>query len=107
MATRQQLIIERLAQLTRGFAHYVAVYDDLVPFNSKQLATHRETIALRDRAGSVRAAVSDIRFVTSLRRTLLAWGLGVRGSVLVPDAEFAQALTAGSTSARTPRRPAD
>jgi hypothetical protein len=94
MATRQQLITERLAQLTRGFARYVAVYDELVPFNSKQLAAHRETIALRDRAGSVRAAVSDIRFVTSLRRTLLAWGLGVRGSVLVPDTEFAQALTA-------------
>ena len=94
MASRQQLIIERLAQLTHGFARYVAAYDELVPFNSKQLATHRETIALRSQAGSVRAAVTDLRFVTSLRRTLLAWGLGVRGSVLVPDAEFAQALTA-------------
>ena len=94
MASRQQLIIERLAQLTRGFARYVAAYDELVPFNSKRLATHRETIALRSQAGSVRAAVTDVRFVTSLRRTLLAWGLGVRGSVLVPDAEFAQALTA-------------
>jgi hypothetical protein len=94
MASRQQLIIERLAQLTQGFARYVAAYDELVPFNSKQLATHRETIALRSQAGSVRAAVTDLRFATSLRRTLLAWGLGVRGSVLVPDAEFAQALTA-------------
>jgi len=94
MASRQQLIIERLAQLTHGFARYVAAYDELVPFNSMQLATHRETIALRSQAGSVRAAVTDVRFVTSLRRTLLAWGLGVRGSVLVPNAEFAQALTA-------------
>jgi len=78
MASRQQLIIERLAQLTRDFARYAAAYDELVPFNSKQLVTHRETIAFRDRADSVRAAVTDVRFVTSLHRTLLAWGLGVR-----------------------------
>jgi len=56
MASHQQLIIERLAQLTHGFARYVAAYDKLVPFNSKQLATHRETIALRSQVGSVRAA---------------------------------------------------
>ena len=92
MAARQNLIYERLSDLTHGFARYVAAYDELVPFDSRQLAAHRETINLRRQAGSVEAAVNNPRFVASLRRTLLAWGLGVRGSVLVPEAEFARAL---------------
>lgn len=92
MADRQSVIDTRLSKLTGGFAHYVAAYDELVPFSSEQLAAHRYCIGLRQRAGSLAAAVGDPRFVASLRRTLIAWGIGSRASYLVPEPGFAQAL---------------
>jgi hypothetical protein len=94
MAGRQSVIDTRLSRLTSGFARYVAAYDELVPFSSEQLAAHRQCIALRQRAGSLAAAVGDPRFVASLRRTLIAWGIGGRASYLVPEPAFAQALAA-------------
>ena len=93
MGAREDVINERLVRLKGGFSRYVTAYDRLVPFSSEQLTTHRETIDLRRAGGSVRAAVRDPRFVESLRRTLLKWGIGVRASKLVPASEFTQALT--------------
>lgn len=98
MAARQEAVNERLVQLTRGFPRYVTAYDQLVPFTSEQLAAHRDTIKLRREAGSVRAAIHNPLFVTSLRRTLMAWGIGVRASKLVPPAAFTEALIAALPS---------
>ncbi len=92
--TRADLIKARTAKLIGGFESYVQAYDDHVPFTGEQLTSHRRTTDLRRRAGSVSAAVEDPEFVTSLRKTLLAWGVGRRASRLVPEAEFAAALQA-------------
>lgn len=92
MSSRDDLIEARVAQLMRGFGHYVSVYDDQVSFTSRQLAAHRACLALREEAGSVAAAVHDDRFVYALRGTLLAWKVGVRAGKLVPESEFAAAL---------------
>jgi hypothetical protein len=92
-ARRQEVINERVLQLVREFPNCVTAYDERVPFTGEQLAAHRETIDLRRQAGGVRAAVNDPRFVTSLYRTLKAWGLGVRASELVSEDAFGEALT--------------
>lgn len=89
MADRQAVVHARLSRLTGGFARYVTTYDELVPFSSEQLSAHRECIALRQQAGGPTAAVSDPRFMASLRRTLIAWGIGGRASYLVPEGVFA------------------
>lgn len=91
---RNDLIQERIGRLVDGFGRYVAAYDELVPFSSEQLAAHRRTLGLRRQAESVRAAVADEQFVLSLRRTLIAWGIGGRASYLAPQDEFAAALQA-------------
>jgi hypothetical protein len=86
---RSALIDTRIAQLADGFGRYVQTYDDHVSFTSEQLAAHQATVALRQQAVSVRAAVGSDEFLTSLRRTLLAWGIGRRASRLVPADAFA------------------
>jgi len=94
MATRRQDVIkERVHQLVREFPNCVTAYDQRVPFTGEQAAAHRETIDLRRQAGGVRGAVNDPRFVTSLYSTLRAWGLGRRGSKLVSEDAFGEALT--------------
>ena len=92
--TRNDLIEERTARLSGAFGHYVRVFDERVPFTGEQLAAHRECIRLRREASSVRAAVSDERFVLALLRTLRAWGIGVRASRLVPLDDFTTAMHA-------------
>ena len=89
---RTDLIEERVTKLTRGFGNYLRNYDDRVSFTTEQLAAHRACIALRKQADTVRAAVDDPVFLQALRRTLRAWGIGVRASRLVPQDQFAAAL---------------
>jgi hypothetical protein len=92
LMVRSDLIDARVAKLTNEFGRYVRAYDAEVSFTSEQLTAHRECIALRRRAGTVRVAISDEQFVHALRRTLRMWGIGVRASRLVPEEEFANAL---------------
>ncbi len=75
-----------------GFDRYLAVYDDTVPFNSNQLASHVAALDARRSAGSAAAAALDPKFAQLLRKTLFAWGLGKRGSRMAEDSEFAAAL---------------
>jgi hypothetical protein len=95
---RMDLIDKRIDKLASAFGHYVRVHDEQVPFTGEQLAAHRACIALRQRAGSVRAAVRDEQFVQALRRTLRAWRIGVRASRLVSDHDFNAALHAALPS---------
>jgi hypothetical protein len=88
------LVSGRVVKLSKDFGRYVQVYDEKVSFTSEQLAAHRECIALRRQAGSVRAAAGDVQFLEALRRTLRAWGIGVRASRLVAEDQFAAALHA-------------
>lgn len=96
--TRTDVIEQRISKLASGFGRYVQAYDQRVSFTGEQLAAHRQTIALRHQLGSVRAAASDAEFADSLRRTLLAWGIGRRASRLVPEDQFAAALRAAVPS---------
>lgn len=91
---RSALIGTRISRLVDGFGRYVQAYDDHVSFTSEQLAAHRATVELRKQTGSVRAAVGSEQFLASLRRTLLAWGIGRRASRLVPADALAAALHA-------------
>jgi hypothetical protein len=91
---RRDVIEARVAKLIGRFGDYVQAYDDRVPFTGEQLAAHRHSVEIRRQAGSVRAAIENREFVTSLRRTLLAWGVGRRASRLAAEGDFAAALNA-------------
>ncbi|SMC60084.1 hypothetical protein SAMN05660733_00688 [Lentzea albidocapillata] len=82
----------RVNQLVGDFRRYVEVYDRDPAFAVAQRDAHRATIATRYAAGTVRDAVGDPQFVSTLHRTLNAWGIGHRSSRLAPITEFAQAL---------------
>lgn len=92
--TRRDIVAARVRALIAGFDRYLAVYDAQPAFRPDQLAAHRHTIELRRRAGSAAAAAADPEFAASLHRTLRAWGLGMRASVLLPEPAFAAALAA-------------
>jgi hypothetical protein len=96
MAARKDVIEKRVSMLTRKFSDYVSAYDSSAPFSGDQLATHRHTIDLRRQAGSIQAAVANPEFVSSLRRTLIAWGIGSRASILVSREAFNDALEAAA-----------
>lgn len=89
---RRDIVTLRVRSLVDHFDRFVAAYDALVPFAPEQLASHQATVRLRHEAGSVSAAVADPRFVASLRRTLIAWGLDKRGSRLAKETEFGERL---------------
>jgi hypothetical protein len=83
----------RLAELTTGFAGFVAAYDRAPPFRrAGQLEHHRATIDLRRRLGSIGAAIESREFVEVLRRTLYAWGIGKRRSRLHSVEQIHRAL---------------
>jgi hypothetical protein len=92
----KDVIEARVGNLVGRFGDYVQVYDESVPFTGEQLAAHRRTVELRRQAGGVRATVEDKEFVDSLRRTLLAWGVGRRASRLVAGDDFTSALRAAA-----------
>jgi hypothetical protein len=91
---RRDDVAARVRALVYDFDRYVMASDSLVPFSPEQLAAHRATIALRQRASSVSVAVGDPDFVHSLRRTLIAWRLDSRASKLAPGPAFGDALAA-------------
>lgn len=94
---RKVRIQRRIAQLVEDFPHYLGVFEKENPFSREgQFATHRHTIDLRYRAGSVEEALSDRDFIHSLWITLQKWGIGSRGSRLVSLEYFTRALRAAS-----------
>jgi hypothetical protein len=95
---RQDVVNTRVAKLIAGFGQYVQTYDDYPPFTPEQLRLHRATIALREQADSVCAAVQSDRFIQSLYATLRAWRIGQRQSRLIPVGAFAGALRAALPS---------
>lgn len=83
----------RLKALAADFSHYLQVFDERVPFGKPgQREYHSETIAARKDLGSAAAAIDDERFMQLLWETLLAWGIGSRGSRLVPYSDFCRAM---------------
>jgi hypothetical protein len=79
--------------LVANFKGFLDAYDRYCPFTRYgQLEYHVETISLRRRLGSAKAALSDEVFQQSLYRTLQAWGIGSRASSLRHFSDFVAAL---------------
>jgi len=84
--------------LIGGFKTFLEAYDHDCPFTKHgQLKYHVETIRRRRALGSAKAALEDESFQKSLYRTLQAWGIGSRRSVLRPFPEYVKALEAKVT----------
>ena len=78
-----------VAKFPRWLDHFV----QHGPFTRpEQLTCHLEAISLRRQHDSVAAATEDAAFVEALYDTLRAWGVGSRGSILVPLTEFGPRL---------------
>lgn len=91
--TNRRDIYSHVPALIEGFGHYVDVFVKDPPFRKAgQYEYHVETIALRRGHPSVASAVQDPMFLSSLYKTLQAWGIGARASNLVPFEEFSDRL---------------
>lgn len=95
---RKDIVAARVRALIADFDRYLTVYDEQPVFRPDQLAARRHTIELRRQAGTAATAAANPAFAASLHRTLQAWGIGVRRSVLVPEPAFATALAAASSA---------
>lgn len=79
--------------LIENFGRYLDVYSSNPPFQKYgQFEYHENAIRYRIRCGSAIEALDDYSFVNYLYKTLKAWGIGVRGSVLLTFPEFKQEL---------------
>jgi hypothetical protein len=70
-------------------------FDKRPPFRrAGQLEYHQATVSLRRGLGTAAAALDSDEFVHSLYRTLQAWGIGQRASILMPPDSFCSSLRA-------------
>jgi hypothetical protein len=80
-------------RLALNFPFYLNYYSDHCPFKKfGQLEYHLETIQRRRELVSAKAALKDHKYLTSLYKTIKAWGIGSRGSRLRPFDDFVSAL---------------
>lgn len=87
--------------LIERFKMFLDAYDRYCPFKRfGQLEYHVETIRRLRALGSAQAATNDIAFLESLYRTLQAWGIGSRGSILKPFPSFVDSLQAKAAEIR-------
>lgn len=90
---KKKAVQARVDLLVAAFPNFLAYYIAEPPFKKTgQLEHHQRTIQLRREAGSASDALKSIKFLESLYATLLAWGIGARGSRLVPFKKFAGVL---------------
>jgi len=88
---------ERVIWLIENFTLCLSAFDEDTPFaGSKKIRYHQATIARRRQFDSATEALDDEQFNKSLYNTLKAWGIGSRGSRLVPLPEFEDALSAAA-----------
>jgi hypothetical protein len=85
---------ERVDALIDGFPRWLDVFDgELPPARLGQQDGHVATLTRwRELDGDVSALIRDDLYVTTLYRTLQAWGIGRRGSRLVPIEAFRAGL---------------
>ena len=88
-----------LQPLVAEFPRWLDYFVDHGPFTRpEQLTCHLKAIALRRQHLSAAAASNDSDFVKVLHDTLRAWGVGSRGSNLLPLAEFGPRLLSVSAA---------
>lgn len=81
--------------LISHFKQCIEAFNKRPPFQKYgQLEYHLSTIQRRRELGSVAAALADNVFLDNLHKTLKAWGIGIRGSRLLPLEQFKLALRA-------------
>lgn len=79
--------------LITKFPQWLASYDEHCPFTRYgQREFHVETIHRRLAVGTAGHAIEDELFLRSLYRTLQAWRIGSRASILRPFTDFVEAL---------------
>ena len=82
--SRIQRLSESITLLIGDFDRFLDLYDRHRPFSRYgQLEFHLDKIRKRRELGSVKAAISDLRFLERLYQTLPAWGIGTRASRLL------------------------
>lgn len=92
---------DHIDRFVAQFPSFLEAYDRHCPFTRYgQLEYHVETIHRLRELGSTEAALKDVSFQTGLYRTLEAWGIGSRGSVLRPLPSFVAALGAKAEEIR-------
>ncbi len=90
---RVQKIHAQIKNLIENFDSFLNTYCDQPPFKRYgQLEYHQTTILMRKRLGSALKAIKNDDFLESLYKTLRAWGIGLRGAILVPYPEFKRAI---------------
>jgi hypothetical protein len=89
---------DSVAVLIASFRSFLAAFDKHCPFTRYQLKCHVDTLSLRRRLGSAKAALDDDSFHRSLYETLRAWRIGARASNLRAFADFRDALHAQTTA---------
>ena len=93
-ANTEKKIQQHIDELCQNMPLYLDVYRKF-PFSKPgQLELHRQTILMRQRHGSVQAALKDNSFINSIRDTLVKWGMDSRGAtgLLLPMPEFSSSL---------------
>ena len=82
-----------VSHLIKDFALFLDEFLRDPPFSRpEQLENHLQTIRLRRQLGTASDAIASDEFLTSLHRTLQAWGIGKRGSNLVQIEQFVDAI---------------
>lgn len=93
MTKREAEVERRMSLLIENFERYVSAFDEKPAFTkSEQLESHVATIKRRRELGDVSQAAADPMFLKFLYETLIAWGIGQRGSKLEPFHEFTRAI---------------
>jgi hypothetical protein len=81
-------VVDRVRDLTASFADYVEVFRLRGPFSGSQLNVHLRALSSRAAFASAAEAVIDSRFADAVRDVLREWGVGSRGTELVPSDVF-------------------
>jgi len=95
--SRAHRVNRNVATLIERFDECVERFSSRPPFGKPgQFESHRDTIATRRSFDSAAQALDDDSFLRSLYRTLSAWGIGSRGSVLTAYPGFSGAIRSNS-----------
>lgn len=88
----EEQVSKQIDELCRNVDLYLDYFEKSCPFGLEQLRLHLQTVNLRYKLGSVSAAVTNDKFIRSLWKTLIAWGLNARGARLLSLEEFREVL---------------
>lgn len=86
------IISTRLNDLAASFSKYLECFVEDGPFSNSQLRIHLNALRRREDFPSAADAVRDTGFADAVRDVLQNWGIGTRGTELVPASSFRSEL---------------